>query len=177
MEPLTEKQIVQAITQIMKNGQQPSIARIRRFLGRGSNSTIGGVLKKWHAVRPNQDGDVNIFEQPLPPPKPKQKTTKELFESLAEGIAEIKAEFERQRNEKADMYDMLEKAISTMTETALRGVTAPVQDVKSDADLANRIRELENARQAAEARAARAEADLAEMKAKIKKIQGSEPKC
>jgi hypothetical protein len=60
--PVRESEVFEAAERIAASGESPTIERVRRDLGRGSNSTIAPFLREWHAARGQLGAPKSLLE-------------------------------------------------------------------------------------------------------------------
>lgn len=172
--PITNEQVFQTADELAANGQDPTLAAIRRTLGGGSFTTISEAMKEWRKRRQAAE-----FTPREPPPESINKRLSELGAELWAAASEaargrlqaeradlekVRYDIERQQIEAAEMADQMNSEIEQLRARVL-----------SLDDSAEKLRrELEMAKQktiAAEARYTEQEKRITDTREELKNAQ------
>ena len=150
---LQKEQIRQAAETLVERGEKPTIRAVRQELGRGSEATIGPVLRAWRKEREAEDSLVSEVPEP---PSEVQDQTEKLMRAIWKSARET-AWSEVESREKA-----AKQAVDD-AEDQLRQTEEVLRDVQRERDeLAERVEILERERDEQAQRAEAAEKQAAE---------------
>lgn len=123
---ITKEQIYQAADELSSNGQEPTLAAIRKALGGGSFTTISEAMKEWRQARNQDEAKANT-----PPPMPDAvqnaletlggevwKVAMEIaqakLQTERDALEKTRADMENQQREAAEMSDQMDAEIEKL---------------------------------------------------------------
>lgn len=173
---ITQEQVNLAAAELVAAGKTPGVRNVRELLGTGSNQTVQAMLQHWQKAQPlPQATDAEPVE--LPPELmqalqaaiggAKADTAAEYQEAIASALAQR----DRATQDALTQYDEYERqlenaALLSREAMELRGKNGELEK-QVDA-----LRETDQQRQAAEKRAAAAEATVSALQAKLQEQEG-----
>lgn len=169
---ITQEQVNVVAAELVAAGKVPGVRNVRDVLGTGSNQTVQAMLQVWQKAQPAPKMDADAPAEPLPP-----ELVQVLQAALASAKAGVAGEFQdaiasalaqrdRATQDALTQYSEYERqlensALLSREAMELRGKNGELQK-QVDA-----LRESDQQRQAAEKRAAAAEATIAALQAKL----------
>lgn len=173
---ITQEQVNLAAAELVAAGKTPGVRNVREALGTGSNQTIQAMLQHWQKAQPLPAAtDAEPVELP---PELLQALQAALGSAKAataaeyqEAIASAQAQRDRATQDALTQYSEYEQqlenaALLSREAMELRGKNAELEKQVEG------LRETDQQRQAAEKRAAAAEATIAALQAKLQEQEG-----